>query len=250
VLLELRDVAKSFGDTVVLPSLSLDVAAGELVGVIGPNGAGKSTMFGLVTGILACDSGQILFAGRDMTRVPADARCRMGIGRTFQVPHPFLGMTCFETALVAARFGGGLDRHAAGARAMDVLADCGLAHLANANVAGLTLLQLKRLELARALASGPQLLLLDEVGGGLTDPEVAELIELIARIHAQGVTVVWVEHLVHALVSVVQRLIVLCEGRLLCDGIPQQVMARPDVIETYLGSDLEIAKEGASAAHL
>ncbi|HEX9623042.1 MAG TPA: ATP-binding cassette domain-containing protein, partial [Streptosporangiaceae bacterium] len=171
-LLELAGVSKSFGRVVVADNLSLDVGAGELVGIVGPNGAGKSSLFGLIAGDLAPSSGEIAFAGAPVTRLDPDARCRLGIGRTFQVPKPFGAMTVFENVLVAVQQGAGLRRHASYDRAAQVLAQTGLVTEANLPAERLGLLQRKRLEVARALGSGPSLLLLDEVAGGLTDPEV------------------------------------------------------------------------------
>lgn len=239
---------KSYGETPVIRGLDLAVNEGEFVGVIGPNGAGKTTAFGLMAGHLRCDAGSVWLAGRDVTSLNADARCRAGVGRTFQIPQPFGGMSVFENALVAATFGSELKGAAAEQKAMDSLLRCGLGMVANTTAASLGLLQRKRLELARALATSPRLLLLDEVGGGLTDGEVSELLSLVVDIHAQGVTVLWIEHLVHALVSVVQRLVVLTEGVVLADGAPNTVVASRLVRETYLGAELEMQTEVAHAA--
>lgn len=248
MLLDVRKVSKSYGSTPVIRGMDLSVREGEFVGVIGPNGAGKSTAFGLIAGHLACSEGSIWLDGRDVTRLAADARCRAGIGRTFQIPQPFNGMTVFENALVAASYGAGLGGVDATAAARDAVTRCGLEGVANRAAAGLTLLQRKRLELARALATSPRLLLLDEVGGGLTDAEIHELLELVTAIHAQGVTVLWIEHLVHALVSVAQRLVVLAEGRVLADGSPREVISSQVVRETYLGSELDMQAEISHAA--
>jgi branched-chain amino acid transport system ATP-binding protein len=238
-LLELHGVSKRYRDMVVIPDLTLTVRVGEFVGVIGPNGAGKTTLFGLISGNLRCDAGKVLFDGQDVTGLGADARCRIGIGRTFQIPQPFQGMTVFENALVAATFGAELRGRRAQLRAREALKQCGLDNLGNLPAGQLTLLQRKRLELSRAVATGPRLLLLDEVAGGLTDAEVGELLELVTAIHQSGVTVIWVEHLVHALVSSADRLLVLAEGRLLGDGGPEQVMNSREVRNVYLGSELD-----------
>ena len=248
MLLELRQVRKSYGDNLVIPGLDLSVEEGEFVGVIGPNGAGKSTAFGLIAGHLACDQGSVWLDGTDVTALGADARCRAGIGRTFQIPQPFEGMTVFENALVASAYGAGLRGHWAEQAARDALRRCGLLSVGNQAAGSLGLLQRKRLEVARALATAPRLLLLDEVGGGLTDSEVHELLDLVREIHAQGVTVLWIEHLVHALVSVAQRLVVLTEGALLADGLPGEVINRRSVRETYLGSELDLESEVADVA--
>jgi branched-chain amino acid transport system ATP-binding protein len=249
VLLEVNGVHKAYGSTAVIRGLDLQVAEGEFVGVIGPNGAGKTTAFGLIAGHLRCDSGSVRLDGRDVTALSADERCRVGIGRTFQIPQPFVGMTVYENALVAASYGASLRGAAARAAARDALQRCGLLALGDAPAASLRLLQRKRIEVARALATGPRVLLLDEVGGGLTDAEVHELLDLVKDVHARGVTVLWIEHLVHALVSVARRLVVLTEGRLLADGAPQEVIASREVRESYLGSELDMEAEVADAAH-
>jgi len=249
VLLEVQGVHKAYGATPVIRGLDLQVAAGEFVGVIGPNGAGKTTAFGLIAGHLRCDRGAVRLAGRDVTALSADERCRAGIGRTFQIPQPFGGMTVYENALVAATYGAGLRGARAQQAAREALDRCGLLPLGDAPAASLRLLQRKRLEVARALATGPQVLLLDEVGGGLTDAEVHELLDLVREVHARGVTVLWIEHLVHALVSVVHRLVVLTEGSVLADGLPQQVIASRAVRESYLGSELDMEAEVARASH-
>ncbi len=247
MLLELRDATKRYGDMVVIPKLSLSVADGEFIGVIGPNGAGKSTMFGLISGSTRCDSGSVFLDGIDVTTLDAAQRCRAGIGRTFQIPQPFEGMTAYENALVAATFGSSGNGSAAQELAVDAIERCGLGPVANKLAGTLTLLQRKRLELARAIATQPRLLLLDEVAGGLTDGEMQQLLQLIVTIHQSGVTVLWIEHLVHALVSAADRLVVLASGAVICDGDPRSVMDDQTVRDTYLGSD--IGEEIDHAAH-
>jgi branched-chain amino acid transport system ATP-binding protein len=256
VLLQLHQVCKSYGAMPVIRGLDLAVREGEFVGVIGPNGAGKTTAFNLIAGSLSCDSGEVRLDGANVTAMDAAARCQAGIGRTFQIPQPFGGMTVYENALVASTFGAGLRGKAASNKAGEVLERCGLEHRADRPAATLSLLERKRLELARSLATAPRLLLLDEVGGGLTDAEVGQLLELVSSIHASGVTVLWIEHIVHALVSVVQRLVVLTEGAMLADGKPHEVIASPVVRQTYLGDELAMEAEvapltqgGGRAAH-
>ena len=249
MLLELRQVSKAYGRTPVIRGLDLAVDEGEFVGVIGPNGAGKTTAFGLIAGHLRCDAGSVWLAGHDVTALGADARCRAGIGRTFQIPQPFAGLTVYENALVAATFGAGFHGGRAAAAACVALGRCGLADAGNQPAASLSLLQRKRLELARALATRPRLLLLDEVGGGLTDEEVHQLVGLVREIHAQGVTVLWIEHQVHALVSAARRLVVLTEGTVLADGPPREVISSRVVRETYLGAELEMEAEVGLATH-
>jgi branched-chain amino acid transport system ATP-binding protein len=224
-LLELKAVTKRFGQVVICEDLSFAVGPGDSVGIVGPNGAGKTSLFGLISGDLAPNQGAISFAGRPITKLDSASRTRLGIGRTYQVPKPFVDMTVFENVLVAAQQGGGLRRRASYARATQALERTGL-------------LQRKRLEVARALASGPQLLLLDEVAGGLTDPECAELVQIIRGILADGVAVIWIEHVVRALTAVVQRLTCLYGGRFVGDGDPASVLANPAVREVYLGSEV------------
>ncbi len=238
-LLKLHGVSKSFGALTVADAIELEVAQGEALGVIGPNGAGKSTMFNLITGDVAPDAGRIEFAGTDMTRMPPHRRSRLGIGRSYQIPQPFAHMSVFENLLVGAIFGSGQRERESYAHCAAVLELTGLDDKANAPAGTLTLLQRKRLELARALAMRPRLLLLDEIGGGLTEHECQALVETIRSIHARGTTIVWIEHIVHALVSVASRLVVMNFGQLIAQGEPRQVMADPRVQEVYMGMPAE-----------
>ncbi|MBY6058962.1 ABC transporter ATP-binding protein [Leisingera daeponensis] len=237
-LLSLETVSKSFGPLKVTDGVSFDVAEGEALGIIGPNGAGKSTLFNLITGNLRSDSGRIRFLGRDVTAVPAMQRCYAGIGRSFQVPQPFDNMTVFENLLVAATHGRKASEHAVQQDCAEILVQCQLLPLANRPAGSLALLQRKRLEMARALATDPQLLLLDEIAGGLTEGECIALVDTIRAVHARGVTIIWIEHVLHALTSVVERLLVLDFGRVVGIGAPQEIMARPEVREIYLGIEV------------
>ena len=237
-LLHLDRVTKRFGRVVIAEELSLAVGAGDTVGIVGPNGAGKTSLFGLISGDLAPDGGQISFNGKTVTKLDAAARCRLGIGRTYQVPRPFTDMTVFENVLVAAQQGGGLRRRASYDAATTALERTGMIGQANVPAARLGLLQRKRLELARALASGPKLLLLDEVAGGLTDPEVAQLVEIVKSIHDEGVAVIWIEHVLRALTGLVDRLICLAAGSIVGDGSPAEVLAQPQVREVFLGTEV------------
>jgi len=237
-LLELDHVTKRFGRVVIAEDLSFSVGAGDTVGIVGPNGAGKTSLFGLISGDLSPGSGQVTFGGRNITRLPPGVRCRLGIGRTYQVPRPFTDMTVFENVLVAAQQGGGLRRKASYAAAAEALERTGIAGEANVPAARLGLLQRKRLEIARALATRPTLLLLDEVAGGLTDPEVTVLVEIVRGINAEGITVIWIEHVVRALTSLVGRMLCLYGGQFVGDGDPASVLANPKVREVYLGSDI------------
>jgi branched-chain amino acid transport system ATP-binding protein len=245
-LLELDHVKKRFGRVVIAEDLSLSVGAGDTVGIVGPNGAGKTSLFGLISGDLSPDAGRISFDGRAVTRQDAAARCRLGIGRTYQVPRPFTDMTVFENVLVAAQQGGGLRSRASYTAATEALERAGMTGEANLPAARLGLLQRKRLELARALSSQPKLLLLDEVAGGLTDPEVAQLVEIVRGVNAEGIAVIWIEHVVRALTAVVSRLICLAGGSFVGDGDPETVLANPAVREVFLGSAVTASLSGGA----
>jgi branched-chain amino acid transport system ATP-binding protein len=234
-LLRLEGVHKNFGALRVADGIDLDAAANEALGIIGPNGAGKSTLFNLVTGTVPVTSGRILFDGQDVTGLPPSTRCRAGIARSFQIPHPFSGMSVYENLLVASMFGDTGSSRAHIEHCAEILERTGLLPKADLPASQLTLLERKRLELARALATRPRLLLLDEIAGGLTHAECVALISTIKEIHAAGVTIVWIEHVVHALISVVSRLILLHGGKLTADGAPADVMADSRVREVYLG---------------
>ena len=238
-LLALRSVSKTFGSLRVIDGLSLSVAPGEALGLIGPNGAGKTTALNLLIGRLRPEQGAVVLDGRDVTAVAPHARCRAGIALTHQIPHPFEALTVFENVLVGGIFGAGLAERRAHAPALAALRLAGLARRANDRAGTLTLLERKRLELSRALATAPRVLLLDEIAGGLGEGEVHELVEVIRRVHREGVAIVWIEHIVHALRSVVSRLAVVSAGRLLTEGPPDDVMGSPEVRRVYLGIDVQ-----------
>ena len=240
-LLDLRGISKQFGRVVVATDLDISVRGGEALGIVGPNGAGKSSLFSMISGGLRPDAGSVWFDGRDVTCTAAYQRTRSGIGRTYQIPRPFEHLTVFENVLVCCHQGADLRGRGAWDRAAEVLERTGLAPLANSPAGRLGLLQRKRLEVARALGTGPRLLLLDEIAGGLTDPEVAELVEVVRGIRADGLAVVWIEHVVHALVKTVDRMICLAGGRIVADGSPLDVLADPEVRELYLGAGPETA---------
>ena len=237
-LLQLQSVSKSYGALQVIQDVSFSVEEGQTLGILGPNGAGKTTLFNLISGDVACDSGQVIYAGRDITLEPAHQRCRSGIGRSYQVPQPFGNMTVFENLVTAACFGGGQTERAAWETAYQVLALTGLLKQANDPAGSLTLLNRKRLELARALATSPKLLLLDEIAGGLTVHEAHELLDELQRIKASGVTMIWIEHVVHALLSIADRLLVINFGTLLAQGSPHDVMNDPQVQRVYMGLEV------------
>jgi branched-chain amino acid transport system ATP-binding protein len=234
-LLTANGLAKRFGALVVLSAVDFTVGAGEAIGIVGPNGAGKTTLLNVLSGAYAPDAGAVVFKGRDVTALDASARCRDGIARSHQVPRPFAGMTVFENLHVAASIGGGLQGAAANEVCVEALELCGMVKLANRRAETLGLLDRKRLEMARALATGPALLLLDEIGGGLTDAEAAVLVRTIQAINARGVAIVWIEHIVHILLQVVTRLVCMESGRILADGSPETVMRDSAVIDAYLG---------------
>jgi len=238
-LLRIDNLSKRFGSLTAVDGLSLSLKQGETLGILGPNGAGKSTLFNLIAGDLQPTTGSIYFRGRDVTGLPSFRRCRMGIGRSYQIPRPFGRMTVFENLLTAATFASGKSEAACRPLCLDVLARTGLIGKADVLAGRLTLLERKRLELARALATGPQLLLLDEIGGGLTDSEIHALMETIRAVIATGVSVIWIEHIVHALFSVVSRLFVMNFGKELADGVPGAVMANPRVQEIYMGIEAQ-----------
>jgi branched-chain amino acid transport system ATP-binding protein len=239
-LLEVDDVSKRFGGVRVVESFTFHVAEGEALGIVGPNGAGKTTLLNLVAGDLRPDKGTISLSGTDVTRMPAHSRCHRGIGRTAQIPRPFEGLTVFENVLVGSTFGSsGRLLGTADDAAVRALETTALIERANVPAASLTLLQRKRLELARALATQPTVLLLDEIAGGLTEAEVLELVGTIRGIRSTGVAIVWIEHIVHALMRVVDRMMAVDAGRKLIEGDPHEVMASDAVRAVYLGEELD-----------
>jgi branched-chain amino acid transport system ATP-binding protein len=234
-VLRLTGVSKRYGALRVTDNMSFAVERGETYGILGPNGAGKTTLFNLVSGDVRPDQGSVEFDGADIGQLPPHRRCAAGIGRSYQVPRPFGGMTVFENLLVGATFGGAATERAAYDICVDVLERTGLKARANQLAGTLALLDRKRLELARALATQPQLLLLDEIAGGLTEPETRELVDEIRRVKEHGVTIVWIEHVVHALLAVADRLLVINFGKKLAEGEPAAVMDNPEVRRVYLG---------------
>jgi branched-chain amino acid transport system ATP-binding protein len=235
MLLEITGLKKSFGSIVVADGLELAMVPGEAVGIIGPNGAGKTTLFNLIAGSLSPDGGAIRFDGRDLLGLSPQGRCRAGLGRTHQIPRPFENLTVFENLLVGAVHGRGKTEREVAQSCGDILERLGLIKRANTLAGSLTLLERKRLEMARALATAPRLLLLDEIAGGLTEGECAELVATIRNTCASGVAILWIEHVVHALLAVIDRLVVLNFGRKIAEGVPKEVMQRSDVREIYMG---------------
>ena len=234
-MLSLQSVSKNFDAITVAEDISFSVTDGEAIGIIGPNGAGKTSLFNLISGDIAPSAGTISLAGNDVTQLGSRSRCHLGIARTYQVPLPFTGLTVLENVLVGAIFSGKQNARSPEELAAEVLQRTGLDHRRNQLAGSLSLLDRKRLELARALATSPKIILLDEIAGGLTEAECHVLIGLIREIHAAGTIVIWIEHIVQALLSVAQRLIVLDRGRLVADGEPHAVMSSAQVREIYLG---------------
>ena len=231
-------IGKRFNALVVLDGIDFAMRADEAVGIVGPNGAGKTTLLSVLAGAHLASAGSVHFGGEDVSLLPAADRCRRGIVRTHQVPCPFTGMTVFENVMVAASQGGGFTRREAYDRSLDALRLCGMLPLCNRHAETLGLLDRKRLELARALATNPKLLLLDEIGGGLTDGEAGELVTMIRELRGRGIALVWIEHIVHVLLQVAERLICMDAGRIIADGEPRAVMADPAVVEAYLGGSV------------
>ena len=227
---------KAFGALIVLHDVDFALAADAAVGIVGPNGAGKTTLLNVLTGAMRPSSGRVSFRGADVTNVGAARRCRMGIARAHQIPKPFGGMTVFENVFVGASAGANERSRAAYARSIESLRLCEMLHLGNRRAESLGLLDRKRLELARAFATKPNVLLLDEIGAGLTDEEATDLISTVRQIRQQGVAIVWIEHIVHVLVQVVERLVCMDAGRVIADGPPSEVMGDAAVIDAYLGS--------------
>lgn len=236
-ILRLSGVQKSFGALQVAQDITFDVPQGQALGIIGPNGAGKSTLFNLITGNVDPYQGRIEFMGRDVTKIPPMQRTLMGMGRSFQIPQPFDNISVFENVLVAACFGQNVSESVAIDTCVDILEQTEMMHLANTPASKLSLLERKRLELARAMATHPKLLMLDEIAGGLTDAECLSLIHTIKAIHSSGATIIWIEHVLHALTSVVEQLLVLDFGKVIAMGEPDKIMESRKVQEIYLGID-------------
>lgn len=234
-LLSARGIVKRFGANTVLAGVDFTIHAGEAIGIVGPNGAGKTTLLAALAGSLPVAEGSIHYLGQDVTRLDAAQRCRLGIARSHQVPRPFTGMTVFENVHTAALFGGGFSGQEAYDRSVDALSLCDMLAVANKPTEALGLLDRKRLELTRALATAPKLLFLDEIGGGLTDGEAQALVETIRTLRGRGITMVWIEHIVHVLVQVVERLVCMDSGRIIADGSPDEVFSNETVVSAYLG---------------
>lgn len=235
-ILNAQHLFKAFGSVQAVSDITMDIRQGEILGVLGPNGSGKTTLFNLLTGIYKPDSGRVIFQGSDITRLPVHKRCRMGIGRTYQIPRPFGNMTVLENLLVAATQGGRQSERASRSGVDEVLEITGLAPLRYQFAHSLTLLDRKRLEAARALATHPHLLLLDEIAGGLTESEAQQVLDIIRAVNRTGVSIVWIEH-VMAMMEGVDRILALDQGRNLLCGNPERILSSKEVLTCYMGAD-------------
>jgi branched-chain amino acid transport system ATP-binding protein len=245
-----KSVSRRFGGLRALAGVRLVLSRGELLGLIGPNGAGKTTLFNVIAGVYRPDEGSVVFQGRDITRLRPHARCRLGLARTFQLTKPFLGLSVVENVTLGAYYGAKAGRPGLGEardRAEDVLRLVGLGGKRDHLASTLTVGERKRLELARAVATQPSVLLLDEVVAGLSSAEVGEMMEIIRSIWAGGVTILMVEHVMRAVMGISQRIVVLHQGQVLAGGTPAAVASNPDVVSAYLGSAGALAAPTAGA---
>jgi branched-chain amino acid transport system ATP-binding protein len=239
-VLEVENLTKRYGEIVVSDALSFSVATGTCLGVIGPNGAGKTSVFNLIDGGVRADAGTVRLAGQNVTALPRHRRARLGIARAYQIPQPFPDLTVFENLLVASTYSAGLRGGEASRAAMEVLDRVGLGPLRNTVAGSLTLLNRKRLELAKALAARPRLLLLDEIAGGLTEAEVHVLVDFVRSIKPEF-AIIWIEHIAHALARTADVLMVLHFGRKIVEGEPAATLASAQVKEIYLGIPVDAA---------
>jgi len=228
-------VTKRFNAFTAVDRVDFALDANEAVGIVGPNGAGKTTLLNVLAGAYPPTSGKVAFGGADVSKLDAASRCRLGIARSHQVPRPFADMTTFENVYVAASQGGGLARGHAYDASIEALRLCGMLGVANRKAAALGLLDRKRLELARALGTGPSVLLLDEIGAGLTDAEANELVAIVRELRGRGIAIVWIEHILHVLLQIVERLVCMDAGRVIADDVPDRALQHPAVVEAYLG---------------
>ena len=238
-ILAVEDLRISFGANHVLRSVSFDLASNEILGIIGPNGAGKTVLLNILTGILKPSSGRIHLLGQDVTHKTATERCRLGLGRTFQVPRSFEGMTVFENVIVGAVYGGSVTEKIGRRRAIEILERIGLADKAEWFARKLSLIDRKRLEIGRALATDPKVLLLDEVAAGLTETEVEKLLAIVGVIKQQGISIVWIEHVLQTMREGTDRILCLAEGRVIKTGVFEEVMGSKEILECYMGADEE-----------
>jgi branched-chain amino acid transport system ATP-binding protein len=237
-ILAAAGIVKRFNAFVAVADVDFRLGAHEAVGIVGPNGAGKTTLLNVLAGTYRPSAGTVTFDGGDVSALDAASRCRLGIARSHQVPRPFGDMTVFENVFVGASMGGGHKAQQAYDASIESLRLCGMLDVANRPAETLGLLDRKRLELARALATGPKVLLLDEIGAGLTDAEAAQLVKIIRELRSRGIAIVWIEHILHVLLQVVERLVCMDAGRVIAEGLPSEALAHPAVVEAYLGSGI------------
>jgi len=231
-LLKIQGVSKNFGGFAALTDVSLQIAPGERFGLIGPNGSGKTTLINCVSGSLRNERGSIVFAGEDVTRLPAHQRTRRGIARSFQVPRPFASMSVLENLLVPLEYAGRgkLDE------AFGILQQIGLADKAGTQANRLTQIELRKLELARAMAARPRLLISDEAMAGLSPSEVDEVLPILFKLNEAGITIIMIEHIMHAVMRFSQRVVCLDAGQIICEGTPQSIVKDAGVQKAYLGA--------------
>jgi branched-chain amino acid transport system ATP-binding protein len=235
-LLKIGGLSKSFGGFAALPDVSLEVAQGERFGLIGPNGSGKTTLINCVSGLLRNDAGSIVFNGEEVSRLPAYRRTRRGIARSFQVPRPFHTMTVLENLLVPSAYVVHMKDADGEARAMELLKSIGLADKANAYASQLSQVELRKLELARAMAAQPKLLISDEAMAGLAGNEVDEVLAILFKLNESGITIIMIEHIMQAVMRFSQRVICLDAGKIICEGVPAEIVKNTDVQKAYLGA--------------
>ena len=236
-ILSAKDIGISFGSNEVLKSVNLALNHNEVLGIIGPNGAGKTVLLNILCGILTPTKGSVIFEGQDITHQKITERCRIGFGRTFQVPRPFEKMTVLENIMVGSVFGAGLTEKQAKKKAMEIASFIGLDHRLTWFAGKLGLLERKRLEIGRALSTDPKVLLLDEVGGGLTETEVGSIIDLVKKVKANGLSVIWIEHIIRTMLEGTDRILLLANGADVICGLPQEVMQSKEVREVYMGNE-------------
>jgi branched-chain amino acid transport system ATP-binding protein len=238
-LLKVRDVSKHFGGFTALSQVSVEIGAGERFGLIGPNGSGKTTLINCISGALRSDGGSISFDGEEISRLPAYQRTRRGIARSFQIPRPFVSMSVLENLVVPleyVRHRGSLHTADTRAEALQILEQMGLADKATTQSNRLTQVELRKLELARAMAARPRLLISDETMAGLSQNEVDEVLAILRRLNDSGITIIMIEHIMQAVMRFSQRVVCLDAGRIICEGPPDQIVKNPDVQRAYLGA--------------
>lgn len=236
-ILEVKELNKSFGKLAAVNNLSFTLKQGEILGMMGPNGAGKTTVFNLLTGTFQPDSGSVSFRGENITKLSPSKRCKKGIGRTYQIPQPFNKLTVYENLLVGAVHGGKLSEKKARKHIDEILNLVGLYSKKNRLAGSLPLMNRKALELGRATATNPQLILLDEIAGGLTEAETEKVLQIVQEINNRGVSIIWIEHILMAMSKGVDRLLVITQGSYLTSGLPSEVMKSKEVLESYLGGE-------------